>query len=961
VRIPSRPEAVASPTGRIDLRNARLVHVGGEPCNGGADHRFLLIRPKRGIPYNSATLKVALAPGTRLGAYAVVSLLGEGGMGEVYRARDIKLNRDVALKVLPDAFALDADRLARFKREAQVLASLNHPHIAHIYGLEGQDGRDGSPLAIVMELVEGPTLADRIAQGLISIDEALPIAKQIADALEAAHERGVIHRDLKPANIKLRPDGMVKVLDFGLAKALEPAVAMSPQVTNSPTITTPAMMTGVGTILGTAAYMAPEQAKGRPADRRSDVWAFGCVLFEMLTGRRAFEGEDVSDTLAAILRGDPNWQALPRQTPSPIDTLLRKCLEKDASRRLGSMSTAQFLLSQASGAPPVAKVSVVNWRERALWIVALAVLVTGATLAVARRQADDIPLPVIQFQVEPPPGEFFNGAQGAPRFSVSPDGQAVVFDSSLPGKRDHLWMRRLDSPVLQPLRATETASVQGLAVQGTFWSADSRYIGFFDEPAARLKKLDVRTGAVQNVIDVPGNQYGGTWNTADIILFASSETRGLQRVSPNGGTPVQVTSLDKSQQDTSHLWPVFLPDGRHFLYHVIATGRRPAVYLGLLNSPTRTKLVESDFAAQFAPPDTLLYVRGQSLLAQRLDLEKGVLRGTPVLVAESVLGTNMGRLSLSASNTGVIVYANGTPDVGRMQLTWFDRSGNSKVPVGPPIGSAGLRLAPDGRRVAIADIAAGATLPDIWIYDADRDVNSRLTTNPAVDSSPVWSPDGSRLVFRSNRGQVNGLYEVPASGAVSERLLLQVETAILLVPLDWSSDGRLLIFKRGRDIWVMPMDGDHKPVPYLTTPFNEAEATLSPNGQWVAYVSDEAGTNQVFVQSFPDPLGGKVQVSSKGGARPRWSRSGRELFYLTLDGVLTAVPVTTNGRFSAGQAAPLFQTPLSLTANQNVATYDVSADGQRFLLSVPRELAKSPPLNVVMNWASRITDPAWRH
>jgi len=895
---------------------------------------------------------VALDSGTRLGPYEITALIGAGGMGEVYRARDTKLNRDVALKILPDAFVLDGDRIARFRREAQVLASLNHPNIAAIYGFEDR----GSTHALVLELVEGPTLADRIVKGPIPLDEALPIAKQIAEALEAAHEQGIIHRDLKPANIKLRDDGTVKVLDFGLAKAMEPLSAISPALTASPTITTPAQMTGVGMILGTAAYMSPEQAKGRPADKRSDVWALGCVLYEMLTGKRAFEGEDVSDTLAAVLRADPGWNAVPSATPANIRTLLRRCLEKDVRRRIGSVGTVQFLLTEPAATDAVVPPAN-RWRERAVWAVALLALAAGLVFLAARKQGDRVLPLVVQFQVEAPPGEFLPGANGAPRFAVSPDGQFIVFGSTLLGKRDQLWVRRLDAPAAQPLRGTETVPVRGIAIQQPFWSSDSRYVAYFDEPASSLKRVDVSTGAVQVVTQVSGNQYAGTWNSGDVILFASSATNGLRRVSASGGTPTQLTTLDRSRQETRHLWPVFLPDGRHFVYHVQASGGTPsAIYLGELDSPQHTKLVESDYGPQFAAPDLLLYIRGQSLMAQRVDLSAGLLTGTPVLVADAVIATNAGRIAVSASNTGVLVFASGPSEGAKQQLIWVDRTGQMQTPLGPPVGSFSIALSPDGRRVALADVATGAAYPDIFVYDIDRDVRTRLTTDPAPDAYPVWSPDGTRIVFRSTRNQKIALYEVLASGSVPEHELLTTDAEESLVPFDWSLDSRLIVFGRGRDLWVLPMTGDRKPVPYLITRFNKIHAALSPNGRWLAYASNEAGSYQIFVQSFPDPSLGKWTVSPAGGVLPRWNRNGRELFYLDTAGRIMTVPVTTEGSFKLGQPVSLF-TMASLgtsSVSDRGSPYDVASDGKRFLLSIPQAAPISPPLNVVVNWATRL-------
>src|SRR5688572_2187929 len=569
-----------------------------------------------------------MSPLPSFGPYQILDKLGEGGMGEVYRARDTTLNRDVALKVLPDSLAADPDRLARFRREAQVLASLNHPNIAHIHGFEQAGSGPTATFGIIMELVEGPTLADRIEQGPVPPADAWPIARQIADALEAAHDLGIVHRDLKPANIKVRDDGTVKVLDFGLAKALDPTdPASQASISNSPTLT--ARATQMGMILGTAAYMAPEQARGRAVDRRADIWAFGVVLYEMLSGRRAFEGEDISITLAGVLKEDVKWDALPADLPVSIRRLLRRCLEKDPRRRLAAISDARLELDEAispSEAVPARVAPLgISRRERWMWASLAAVAVVIAALfAWPSAPAPDAAPPVTRFGVLPPGDGAFSG--NPPRFAISPDGQSLVFSATPePGKPDQFWLRRLDSMEITPVPGTESGS-SGLLPQSPFWSPNGRYLAFFvqtervgREGESRLKTVDLQGGGVQTVCDLPSNNASGSWNADGIMLVSSQETKGIQRVPASGGVPAPVTALDASRNEVAHRFPQFLPDGRHFIFQVQTTDRKNwAFFVGSIDSPKGRMLVQSEYA-RFAAPDILLYVREANLFAQTMD------------------------------------------------------------------------------------------------------------------------------------------------------------------------------------------------------------------------------------------------------------------------------------------------------------------------------------------------------
>ena len=877
---------------------------------------------------------MALTAGTRIGPYDVVAPLGAGGMGEVYRARDARLNRDVALKVLPDAFALDAERLARFRREAQVLAALNHPHIAAIHGLEDAGGVQ----ALVLELVEGPTLADRIAQGRVPLDEALPIATQIADALEAAHEQGIIHRDLKPANIKITPDGVVKVLDFGLAKLAQASDSrlQAPDVSTSPTITSPAMMTGVGMILGTAAYMAPEQAKGRPADKRSDVWAFGCVLYEMLTGRRAFEGDDVSDTMAAVLRAEPDWSALPAGTPPLIVRLLRGCLQKDRRQRISDLAVARFELGaplHAQDAGPAHPGSRV--RERIAWVSVAVLLIAGAagTMYVAGRSAAPTPSRIV-FSVEPPDGTAFTAVNPFSAYpTISPDGRQLIFVARATSGVSQLAIRTLDSQEVRTLAGTETPT-------SPFWAPDSRAIAFFS--GGQLKWIDVSGGTPQTLC-AAADVAGGTWNRDGIILF-TGPTGGLYRVSAAGGEPEPVTTLDASQKETSHSAPWFLPDGRRFLYRAQPSN---AIFLGSLDSAERTELLRADSKALYAATGHLLFMRGSTLMAQSFDADRAEVSGDAFRVADNVgVSLQSARAAFSASDTSVIVYWSGVDDVNAP--AWFDRTGK-------PLGSVGeegryrqAALAPDGAKVALTRVDASGQ-QDIWLLDLARRISTRFTFEGSND--PVWSPDSRSVAFTRTSNPQRMIYRQSVDGGDA---LLAWEGTEGRFTESWSPDGQLLVYGTVRTVGVIPLTGDTKERVWLDTPFSKDEPHFSPDGRWMAYQSNEAGQTDVYVEAFPGP-GQKIRVSTSGGGAPRWRADGRELFYLTPTGMLMAVSMKPGLRLEAGVPQPLFQTPITNVV-LNVDQYDVTGDGQRFLVLTPTSNARQTPITVVVNWTTGLSE-----
>jgi Tol biopolymer transport system component len=899
---------------------------------------------------------VPIAPGTRLGPYQVLSALGAGGMGEVYRARDGKLNRDVALKVLPQAFAQDTERMARFEREAQVLAALNDPNIASIYGLEDSSGTP----ALVMELVEGPSLADRLAEGPIPVPEALQLAKQIADALDYAHQRGIIHRDLKPANIKITPDGRVKILDFGLAKAFETGAATQSSasgVSRSPTLTLAATQEGV--ILGTAAYMSPEQARGHQADKRSDIWSFGVVLFEMLTAKQEFAGDTVSDSLAAVLRAEVEWSALPADLPAPARRLLRRCLERDRKRRLADIADARLELEEAlagSSEPVATAVAPPRGRAASRWWGALAALFALMAIALASVHFREKPpeWEVIRFQIPAPEKASF--APGG--MALSPDGHRLAFVATEPDGRTSLWVRPLDSVAAQPLPGTDNASAP-------FWSTDSRSIGFFIP--GKLKRIDAAGGPPQTVCDVPGTGVGASWNRDGVIVFASNST-GLFRVSQAGGTVTPLTALDASKRETYHARPWFLPDGRHFIYCARSRqAENEGIYLTTLEGRDRKRLVVAREAAAYAPPSGgsekghVLFLRDGTLMAQALDAGSFEPSGEPFFVADQV-GYVITNAFFSVSATGVLAYRSGSGV--NTHLTWFDREGKRLETVGPPGFYVEIQLAPDGKKVAVGKQDAQTGNRDLWLVDVEHGVPTRFTFDPAVDANPVWSPDGGRVVFNSTRDGVSNLFQKDAGGGRNEELLLKSD--LEKRALDYSADGRFLLYgvfdpQTFSDIWVLPLEGERKPFPFLNSRFGESQGQFSPGPagapRWVAYTSDESDRNEVYVQAFsggPAGASGKFQISSQGGGQPRWRSDGQELYYLSLDSRLMAVEIKTSPQFQHGVPRPLFTTRIveGGSALRVAARYSPSPDGKRFLISSQPEETASAPTTVVLNWTA---------
>ncbi len=871
-----------------------------------------------------------------VGPYRVLSLLGVGGMGEVYRARDDRLGRDVAIKLLPALFASDADRLARFKREAQVLASLNHPNIAAIYGFEAHDGVD----ALVLELVEGPTLADRLQRGALSFSEAVSIARQIADALAAAHEAGVVHRDLKPSNVKLREDGTVKVLDFGLAKMVErdrPGAA-SPMA--SPTITSPAM-TAAGIILGTAAYMSPEQAKGKPADQRSDIWAFGCVLYEMLTARRAFAGNDVSDTLAAILKSEPDWTALGHDTPAAVRRVLRRCLEKDPGQRYHAIADARLDLVESTTAPDATAVE--PWRlhrERVVWALLAATLLGGVIYLAS--QAPPPPAPTIRFQVAPPAQAFFGSigglSGGMSHGTISPDGTRLAFIATEASGRTSLWVRPLDSNAARTLADTDNATQP-------FWSPDGRSIGFF--AAGQLKILDLATGAVRAIADAfPGR--GGSWGSRNVIVFSQGNPARLARVSPDGGvvTPI-LTGDDKDGLTRQPVWPRFMPDGQHFLYWARTNpdGAGGIVVASIDAAFTPRLLVQADTAGGVMPPNVLLFARRGIMLQQRLDLNRLEVSGEAIPINEQVrLVEGNGFGDFTASAGGALVYQAG-PNLAN-QFAWVDRAGQTLQTIGVPGQYRTSALSPDGKRLAYEDRTKG----DIWVLDLERQIPSRFTSSPVNEACPVWFPDGTKIVYRSDSG---GVFEKDASGTTGERRLLDV---FINGPSQVTNDGKWILYffvppgGQSQDIAVLPTSGDRTPRTIVASPFADVEPQISPHGRWLAYASTETGRNEIYVQPFP-PTGARWQISSAGGRQPQWRADGKELFFVADDRRFYSVDVGPSAEtFDYGAPRFLFNMRANVFNVRN--SYIPSPDGQRFLVTTLLDQT-GEPLNVILNWKPR--------
>jgi len=883
---------------------------------------------------------VSLSPGTRLGPYEILGVIGEGGMGQVYRARDPKLNREVAIKVLPDAFAADADRLARFTREAQTLAALNHPNIAAVYGFEGT--------ALVMELVPGEDLSAHIARGPIAPADAVPLARQIADALETAHEQGIIHRDLKPANIKVRPDGTVKVLDFGLAKALTPdASGASAEAMNSPTLTNRA--TQLGVILGTAAYMSPEQAKGKPVDRRADIWAFGVVLYEMLTGRRAFEGEDISTTLAAVLMKDPEWASLPPGTPRSLDTLVRRCLERDPKKRLRDIGEARVLLSDPqaiSAAPPASVPATIALRppSRLPWLVAAgaaAVALVFAALWASGPRASSTTGDRIEASIALPAGSSISGD-----FALSPDGRKLVmslFDNTTGAVA--LALRSLDNGAAKPLPHSEGGEMP-------FWSPEGTQIAFFAE--GKLKMIDLQGGPAQVICDAP-TPRGGAWGANNTIVFAGSFRTPLEKVAASPGSKASLISkLDESRKEKSHRWPAFLPGGTHVLF-VAQTGEaglkddESTIEAIELATGTRTRLVRANSSPLFVPGH-LFFWRDGGLRAQAFDAAGLKVSGDVLTVADRVALDTNERVAASVSASGALVYQTASGS-NRSDLLLVDRTGRTiKTIAASVLVEGGIAVSHDGGRLAAAVTVEGARDTDIWIYDLARGTSSPLTFDEGGDRIPIWSADDKEIVYDNDRKNDGIVYRRFTDGRGDPEVV--ASNASGFTPWGWSRDRQWLVLYNQTDATggdLMRYDVKTKQLtPLVVTPSVEDNGALSSDDRSLAYVSLESGRPEIYVRSLTgDP--NRRRVSGGGGANPAWRHDGRELYFVTPRGQLMVVPTDPASSTGQAQATELFRADFLLDLG---SSFSPLPDGKQFVINVSKDKT-APLLTLVTNWRAR--------
>ncbi len=854
--------------------------------------------------------------GKTLGHYRVGEQLGRGGMGEVYTADDLNLNRKVALKFLPEAFAKDPERMARFEREARLLASLNHTNIAAIYGLEQADGKR----FIVMELVEGETLAQRISKGALAVDDALAVCRQIAEGLEAAHEKGVIHRDLKPANVMITEGDRVKILDFGLAKALSDET-QAVDSSQSPTLT--GAMTRPGVILGTAAYMSPEQAKGKSVDKRADVWAFGCILYECLTGRRAFEGETVTETLAAVLTKDPEWV----KVPTNAQTLLRRCLERDPKKRLRDIGDAHVLLESTPELFPAKR----PWLLRAWAAIATTLLVALAILAFLPNRGE-APGERIQFQIDA-------SLEMRSRIAVSPDGRMIAYVARTGGSAA-LFIHEMQSGTARKLEGTDQADYP-------FWSPDSRSIAFF--AGGMLKTIGVSGGLPRDICPAISVSRGA-WNKEGTILFSPYRER-LYSVSAAGGKPSPVTSLNESEGNFAHHSPFFLPDGRHYLYGIVTHGgSRSDIYAGSLDSTQRTRLLTDVWTAAYADPGYLLFYRGKTLFAHPFDPEKMAFTGEAVGIADSLLVDRYNAANFDVSQTGILVHcASARQDESR--FAWLDRAGKHLGNAGEPgMYQHGFDLSMDGRKIAVSLMGQATSNKDIWIIEWERNVSTRLTFESGASEDVVWSPDGRQIGFTTQRKGNADIYEKQSSGTGEEKPVVQSPEDEWIE--DWSRDGRYIVYGVGinpTDLFTIPLFGDRKPFPLIRSPYTKDEPHLSFDGKWLAYASNESGAWQVYVVSFPAGEG-KRQISTHGGSEPRWRGDGKELYYLDLDGKMMAVDIGGNTTLEPGIPHELFDS--GLFVDPTLDNYAVTPDGKRFLILKPVAGSAAKPINVILNWTT---------
>jgi serine/threonine protein kinase len=882
---------------------------------------------------------MTLEPGTKLGRYEIRSKVGAGGMGEVYRARDEKLNRDVAIKVLPAALSENEDRLRRFEQEAQAAGALNHPNILAIYDV----GIDGTAPYVVSELLEGESLRERLAHGPVPTRKAIDYATQIARGLAAAHAKGIVHRDLKPDNLFITKDDHVKILDFGLAKLVQPSAEEAPQTD----IATRKVHTDPGTVMGTAGYMAPEQVRARAVDHRADIFSFGAVLYEMLSGRRAFHGDSAIETLNAILNEEPAELTSTQPVIAPaLERVVWHCLEKSPERRFQSASDVAFALESVSGVtshPSQATLAhreipkLRTWtRERLIWLgVCLALVASMVALAAAYFSRAVPTVHPVRLALAPP-----EKATSSSGITVSPDGSHVVFISTgVDGKRQ-LWVRALDAEKPELLTGTDDATTP-------FWSPDSRSIGYFAN--GKLFRVDAVHGRPQQLCDVREDR-GGAWSREGVILFSGPE--GLQRVSAQGGTPVLATKVDAKEE--AHRWPYFLPDGRHFVFLGDAqTTENHHIRLGSLNSEETQILFSAVTRIVYAPPGYLLYVNQGALVAQPFDARNLKITGDPITVAEQIAEVGPEHyFDFSASDDGVLAYQTGSQ---KSQLVWYDREGKKLEALGDPDSYASVSLSPDGRHAAAGLLDPDGRQSDVWTIELSRGAKTRLTFNPQSDGDPVWSPDGKRIAFSSNRagdGHIH-VYGTSASATGDDQLLLNGNADD--VPTSWSRDGKNILFMRFQNevpgsVWVLSLD-DRQAKPLLQSDsFEQAAGAFSPNGRFIAYDSTESGRLEVYVQTFP-LSGQKWIISSGGGTIPRWRDDGKEIFYLTQDGKVMSAQLKSDSSFDNVVTKQLFKLDIKLASGYS---FDATPDGSRFLINTPAEANTPAPMVVVLNWPATL-------
>ena len=875
---------------------------------------------------------MALESGARLGPYEIVDVAGAGGMGEVYRARDTRLDRTVALKVLPEHLAGNPEFRQRLEREAKAVSSLSHPHVCALYDVGHDEGVD----YLVMEFLEGESLAQRLVKGPLPTEELLRIGIQICDALDKAHRSGLIHRDLKPGNIMLTREG-AKLLDFGLAKA-EAGLAAAGDMTASPTASQP--LTAAGTVLGTYLYMAPEQLEGKEVDARTDIFALGAVLYEMATGQRAFTGESSASLIAGIMHQQPQpaSQVQP-MTPPALDRVIQTCLAKNPDDRWQTAHDVKLQLQWiAEGGSVVGLPAPMAARrkrsERLAWGAAATAVVAAALFAVGFVLRAPQEPRLMRFQFEAPSDLTF---ADEPR--ISPDGSMVAFYGTDAAGKSTIWVRALDSLEARSLPGTESSTDTR-----PFWSPDSRHVGFF--AGGKLKKIAVDGGPPQTICDAGGAD--GSWSATGEILFDGAASDPLYRVAASGGVPKPAVTVDAEAGEISLAWPEFLPDGRRFLYLVWGQDDEKKLMLGELDSEEAIEVGNADSRVQYVEPGYLIYVRENTLVAQPFNARSGKITGEPMPLADEVSATGTGHARFSASQDGILAYQ--SEGFSARQLVWRNRSGHELGIAGNPELYGSMSLSPDNTRMVVSSYDNEGDNRDLWIHDLARGTASRFTFDPAADLNPVWSPDGTRIAFSSNRDGTFDIFVKDEAGGGEVEKLETSEYAIH--PADWSRDGRFLVYSvlagsNGWDIWALAMDPPGEPFPVVESKFNDVRPVFSPDGRWLAYESDESGRFEVYVRKFPGPSG-KWRVSTAGGSEPKWGPDGREIFYLDAAQNLVSVAVEAGETFRAGQPAPLFEARIFPRIQRN--RYVVSADGERFLLMTPLESQSLPPVTVVVNW-----------